>query len=338
MPHPSSHKLNIADVAKAAGVSTTTVSRVINRIGTVKESNRARVLDAIRKMKYRPNPSAQRLAAGKNNTIGLVIPRFQDMFHSFYITELMRGVGTASERLKLDLLLHITDGPWTNMQSVEGLLFADLDGSEELVDAAVEQGIPCVIMNHFLEELPVSCVAVDNRKAAREVVRYLAELGHQEIATITGHLRTHVGIERLDGYLAAIKERKLPMKEAYVEHGDFGAPSAREPAKRLLGLKDRPTAIFAASDAMAVETIEVAFELGLRVPEDLSVVGFDDSPVAAFGRVPLTTVWQPLSGVGEQSVEILHDQIDGKVKSPIKRLLPTQIIKRQSCRQTWLER
>jgi len=200
------------------------------------------------------------------------------------------------------------------------------------------QGIPCVIMNHYLQDLPVSCVAVDNRRAAVDVVEYLASLGHQEIATITGHLRTHVGIERLDGYLAAIKGRKLLVKEAYVEHGDFSARSAREPAKRLLSLKDRPTAIFAASDEMAVETIEVAFELGLRVPEDVSIVGFDDSPVASFGRVPLTTVWQPLSGVGEQSVEILHGLVNGKVKPPVKRLLPTQLIKRQSCRQTWLER
>jgi LacI family transcriptional regulator len=332
-------KADIAAVARQAGVSTTTVSRVINGVPTVSDENLRKVREAIRLLRYRPNPSARRLASGRNNTVGLVIPRFADMFHSFHVSELIKGIGTAVERLKLSLLLHVTDGKsFLDVSTVDGVLFADIDGNEDQLDLMIDQGVPSVVMVHYVKELPVSCVAVDNRLAAERVVGYLAGLGHREIATITGHLRTPCGIERLDGYLKAMKERGLEVKPHYVQRGDYTGQSAREPARRLLGGPDRPTAIFAASDEMAVATIEVARELSLRVPEDLSVVGFDDGPIAAFAKVPLTTVWQPLSQVGELAVEILHKQIFGKSRHPVKTLLGTKLVERQSCRQTWLER
>jgi len=338
MRTPRSKKAGIEDVARAAGVSTTTVSRVLNAVPTVTEDNRRRVLETIRELKYRPNPSAQRLASGRKNTIGLVIPRFADMFYSFHVSELLKGVGVAVDRLKLNLLLHVTDGrSFLDLAAVDGVLFADIDGNEEQLDLMMDQETPAVVMVHYLEELPVSCTAVDNRVASQHVVNYLAKLGHQEIATITGHLRTPCGIERFDGYLKAMKARGLEVKPHFVQRGDYTGPSAREPARRLLTAKERPTAIFAASDEMAVTVIDVALELGLRVPEDLSVVGFDDSPIAAFAKVPLTTVWQPLSKVGEVSTEVLYEQITGKRRRPVKTLLGTRLIERQSCRQTWLE-
>ncbi len=325
-------------MAKMAAVSTTTVSRVLNAVPTVNETSRRRVLEAMRTLHYRPNPSAQRLASGRNNTVGLIIPRFSDMFHSFYVSELIKGVGTGTFRSKLDLLLHVTQEEVPlNIMPVEGLLFADIDGNEDQLDEVLNQRLPCVVMNHYIEELPVSCVAINNRAAAEEAVRYLIRLGHREIATITGHLRTPVGIERLDGYLRAMKAKHLDVKPHFIEHGDYSGPSAKEPAKRLLTHKDRPTAIFAASDEMAVATIEVAIGLGLRVPEDVSVMGFDDSPIAAFSKVPLTTVWQPLSKVGELSVEILYALLNGTARRPVKKLLGTRLVERQSCRQTWLE-
>jgi len=335
---PIMKRTSIADVARAAGVSMTTVSRVMNNVPTVSEANRRKVSDAIRKFNYHPNANAQRLAAGRNSTVGIIIPRFADMFHSFYVSELIKGVGTATEQLKLDLLLHITDGKSAmRIGPVDGLLFADIDGNEDELDQVMDQQIPCVIVNHFIPELPVSCVAVDNRSAAEQVVDYLYKLGHREIATITGHLRTPVGIERFDGYLNAMKKHGLTVKPHFAQHGDYSGRSARDPAKRLLTHRDRPTAIFAASDEMAVTTIEIAAELGIRVPEEVSVVGFDNSPIAAFAKVPLTTVWQPLNQVGEMSVEILHKLITGKQRRPVKRMLGTKLIERQSCRQTWLE-
>lgn len=333
-------KINIEEVAHTAGVSTTTVSRVINSVSTVSEDNRQRVLSAIKKLKYRPNPNAQHLAAGKTNTVGLIIPRYEGIFQSFYASEVLKGIGMAAERQRFDLLLHITDGKsFVNPSSVDGVLFVDIDGDEELVDRVfTEEMIPAVVLNHYVEDLPISCVAVDNKTATQMVVEYLSRLGHKEIATITGDLKTQAGLDRLDGFVKAMKDRQLAVKDDYIKFGDFGLSSARAAAEALLKMPDRPTAIFVASDDMALETINVALAKGVRVPEELSVIGFDDNPAAAHGRVPLTTIRQPLSEMGSTGFELLRQQITGKKQSPSKLLLPTQLIERQSCRQTWLER
>ncbi|MBI4342895.1 MAG: LacI family DNA-binding transcriptional regulator [Candidatus Omnitrophica bacterium] len=332
-------KIDIAQVAKAAGVSTTTVSRVINRVATVSEDNQRRVRETIKRLGYRPNLNAQRLASGKANlTIAFVIPRFEGIFHSYYALQVLKGSGIAAERLRCDLLVHITDGKtFVNPMAVNGVIFADLLGCEELLDRTLDEGIPTVVLNHYLEELPVNCVAIDNRTAAERVVDYLVRLGHRDIATITGDLKVQAGLDRLDGFVKAMKSRQLPVREAHIRFGDFGLPSARAAAEALLALKERPTAIFVASDDMALETINVALAKGLRVPEELSVVGFDDNPIAEHARVPLTTVRQPLTEMGRLGLDILFQHLKGKKQSPTKLLLPTELVERVSCRQTWLE-
>lgn len=331
--------INIAAVAKTAGVSTTTVSRVINDVATVSEENRRRVQEAIKKLQYRPNPNAQRLASGKTNTIGLIIPRFEGIFSSYYALQVIKGLGTAAERLRCDLLLHITDGKSAfNTGAVGGVVFIDIDGCEELLDKTLDEQIPTVVLNHYMPDLPVSCVAIDNRTGAESVVNYLARLGHREIATITGDLKTQAGLDRLDGFVKAMKTRQLAVRDDYIRFGDFSLPSARNAAEALLKMPDRPTAMFVASDEMALEVINVALAKGVRVPEELSVVGFDDNPVAAHGRVPLTTVRQPLAQMGTTGLELLSQQLQGKRQGPTKLLLPTELIERQSCRQTWMER
>lgn len=330
-------KINIEEVAKSAGVSTTTVSRVINGVATVSEGNKQMVIEAIKKLKYHPNPSAQRLASGKTNTIGLVIPRFEGIFHSYYALQVIKGIGIAAERARCDLLLHITDGKTRPAASaVDGLVFVDIYGCEELLDEALDEGVPTVVLNHYMNDLPVHCVAIDNRSGAERVVDYLVRLGHKEIATITGDLKTQAGLDRLDGFVKALKDRQLPAREEYIKFGDFGLPSARIATEALLAMKDRPTAIFVASDEMAQEVVNVAMAKSVRVPEELSIVGFDDNPIAAHGRVPLTTVRQPLSDMGRLGLEILLQK--GKKSAPTKMLLPTELVERQSCRQTWLER
>ena len=329
--------IDITHVAKAARVSTTTVSRVLNEVPTVSAENRQRVLAAMKRLKYHPNPSARRLASGKTNTIGLIIPRFEGIFHSYYALQVIKGVGMAAERLHCDLLLHVTDGQ-TAPDAIDGAVFVDITGCEDLLDRTLDRGTPTVVLNHYIQELPVSCVAIDNNKAAQAVVDYLARLGHREIGTITGDLKTQAGLDRLDGFVKAMQERQIPVRDEYIRYGDFGLPSARAAAEALLAMKDRPTALFVASDEMALEAINVALARGVRVPEELSIVGFDDNPIAAHGRVPLTTVRQPLADMGRQGLEILCRQKSGKKSTPTKLLLPTELIERQSCRQTWLER
>ena len=329
-------RINIAEVARAAGVSTTTVSRVINGVSTVSEANRRMVLEAVKRLKYRPNPSAQRLASGKTNTVGLVIPRFEGIFHSYYALEVIKGVGMAAERVRCDLLLHMTDGKTVpSPAAVDGIIFADLFGCEDLLDQVLDEKVNTVVLNHYLVDLPANCVAVDNRSGAERVVEYLVQLGHKEIATITGDLKVQAALDRLDGFVKAMKDRELPVRDEYIRFGDFGLPSARSATEALLSLANRPTAIFVASDDMAQETINVALAKGVRVPEELSIVGFDDNPIAAHGRVPLTTVRQPLSEMGRLGLDLLFQK--GKRTAPSKILLPTELVERQSCRQTWLD-
>jgi DNA-binding LacI/PurR family transcriptional regulator len=331
-------KINIAEVATTAGVSTTTVSRVINAVPTVSEDNRRRVQEAIKKLRYHPNPSAQRLAAGRTNTIGLLIPRFEGIFHSYFALQVIKGIGVAAERSRFDLLLHITDGTTLPSGAIDGVIFIDIYGCEDLLDRTIDEGIPTVVLNHYVEDLPVNCVAIDNRMGAERVVDYFMKLGHKEIATITGDLKTQAGLDRLDGFVSGMKERRLPIPDGYIQYGDFGLPSARKATESLLTLPHPPTAIFVASDDMALETINVALAKGVRVPEELSVVGFDDNPIAAQARVPLTTVRQALDQMGRLGFETALQIIRGKKKLPTKLLLPTELVERQSCRQTWLER
>jgi DNA-binding LacI/PurR family transcriptional regulator len=339
MPRDATKRINIGDIAKAAGVSMTTVSRVMNKVPTVSEENRRRVGEAIRKYNYRPNPIAQKLAAGHSNTVALIIPRYEGIFHSYFAMQVLRGVGMAAERTRFDLLLHITDGSSApSPGAVDGVIFIDIYGCEELLDAAIDEGQRVVVLNHFLEDLPINCVAIDNKTAAEHAVDYLVKLGHREIGTITGDLKTQAGLDRLDGFIQGMKARQLPVREELIKHGDFGLPSARQAMQELLKVKQAPTALFVASDDMALEAIRAAQAAGVRIPEELSIVGFDDSPVAAQATIPLTTIHQPLDEMGRLAMDILVQQIRGKKRSPTKLYLPTKLIERQTCRQTWLER
>ncbi|MBU4312846.1 MAG: LacI family transcriptional regulator [Candidatus Omnitrophica bacterium] len=325
--------INIKDVAREAGVSIATVSRVVNKLSTVKRSNKIRVERAVKKLKFTPNVSAQRLAAKSNNAIGLVIPRYSDIFHSFYALQILQGIGLAVERMKLDLLLHITDGDsFLNTSAVEGVIFSDIIGNEEQVDNVLEKDMPCVIMNYLTKDLPVSCVAIDNFNAAAKAVQYLIKLGHSKIATITGELKSQVAIDRLDGYLKTLEKNKIDKKKNYIKYGDFGRDLAIKATKELIDSKTPPTAIFAASDEMAVGAIQVLIENGINVPHDVSVIGFDDNQLAlGFSPVPLTTMRQPLHKMAVTATETLYNIITKKTKGHKRIILPAELIERSSC-------
>jgi len=325
--------INIKDVAREAHVSIATVSRVLNKLSSVKKGNKLAVEAAIKKFKFRPNVSAQRLAAKKNNAIGLIIPRYSDIFHSFYALQILQGVGIAVERLKLDLLLHITNGDnFLNTSAVEGVIFSDIIGNEEQVDDVLGKDLPCVIMNYYTKDLPVSCVAIDNYNASIEAVNYLVKLKHSKIATITGELKSQVAIDRLDGYIKALEKNKIAKKDNYIKHGDFGRDSAIKATKELIKLKQPPTAIFAASDEMAVGAIQVCLENGISVPGDISVIGFDDNLFALnFSPIPVTTMRQPLHKMAMIATETLQQIMTKRIKGNKKIILPAELIERSSC-------
>jgi len=197
---PRKSAVSIDDVARESGVSPATVSRVINNTPSVKEENRQRVLAVIKRLKFQPSVYAQRLARGSSNVVGLVVPRYEGVFYSFYVLELIRGIGTMCDVLKLDLLLHLTSTESSlNLKGVGGIIFADIIGNRQHLEYALEQDIPCVVINHYVEDLRVSCISIDNTAGLKEAVDYLISLGHKRIAHITGDLITHAASQRLEG-------------------------------------------------------------------------------------------------------------------------------------------
>lgn len=331
-------KIRIEEVARIAGVSATTVSRVINKIPTVKEANRIKVQEAVRKLNYKPNVIAQRLAKGRSDNIALVIPRYEGIFFSFYANQIIRGVGVACESLKLDLLLHLSsEKNFIDTASIGGVLFADVITNIEELNSVLKSDTPCVVMNHrFDDAVDINYIAIDNKKGAKEATEYLINLGHRHIAHITGNLITQAAQERLEGYNLALKEKGIAIRQELIAKGDYSRPSSRRAMSTLLESKPLPTAIFAGCDDMAQEAISVLLEKGLKVPEDISVIGFDDNPICLSGSVGLTTVRQPLIEMAAQATSLLHkimSQKAAKSSAKTKIVLATDLIIRDSCRQ-----
>lgn len=268
----------------------------------------------------------------------LIIPQFQDIFHSYFAGEITKGVNLAASRLNVDVLVHIVDrkdhSAWLDptlldRRHVDGILFADIDRDIDVVKKSIIKGMPTLVLNNRIDE-PINYITIDNYKAAFEVVEHLIELGHTKIATITGDLHTQAGQSRLDGFHAALAKHKITVQAHYVKNGDFLRTPARAAAEQLLRLKDRPTAIFAASDVMALEVMDVAKAKKLRIPHDLSLVGFDDNPINLTASVRLTTVAQPLVEMGRLGLEKLYQISHGKARLPVKEVIRPKMIKGQS--------
>jgi len=329
-----SKTISIEDVARLAGVSISTVSRVINKQSSVKEKNRIKVLNAVKQLKFQPSVFAQRLATGKSNVVALVIPRYEGIFYSFYVLELIRGIGTLCDALKLDLLLLLTDvRSDLNLRGVGGIIFSDIIGNRHQLEDALGRGIPCVVVNNYIYDLEVSCIAIDNKGGAEKAVEYLISLGHKKIAHITGDLVTQAASQRLEGYKKVLQKNNISLKEEYIFKTDYSRGQARLAAEKLVKMADPPTAVFVASDSMALEVMAVARELGKEIPRDLSIVGFDDNPSGLYGPVALTTIRQPLIQMAEESVKELNLLIGLEKKPKFKKImLPAELVVRESCK------
>lgn len=333
----ASSNISIKDVAKLAGVSITTVSRVINKHPLVKENNRQAVLSAVKELKFHPSVFAQRLATGKSNVVALVIPRYEGIYYSFYALELIRGIGTLCEELKLDLLLHLTDARASfNLKGVGGIVFADIIGNRFQLEEAINFNIPCVVINNHIEDLNVPCISIDNKDGAIQAVNYLVNLGHKKIAHIAGDVVNQAAALRLEGYIEALNKHNMDIRQDYIFKTDYSRGQARQAAERIITMADAPTAVFVASDSMALEVMAVTREMNKKIPQDLSIVGFDDNPSGLYGPVALTTVRQPLIKMAEDGIKELNLIMasQGKEKPNIKKIvLPIELVVRDSCQK-----
>jgi DNA-binding LacI/PurR family transcriptional regulator len=323
----SSSKITINDVAREAGVSIATISRFLNNPSRLKIENRKKVEEAIKKLNYKPHVYARRLAGGKLGVFGLIIPGYEGIFYSFYAMEIIRGVGFSLEKMNIDLHLHIF---WNrdrfNTSLVDGVIFADIIGNEKQLKRILKEKIPCVVINKRIEEPDLSFVAIDNFKGAYQAVEFLIQYNHKKIAHLVGDLKTQCAQERLQGYKSALEKNNIPIKDSYIKLTNFSRIEARKSVEELLSLSDPPTAIFAASDDMAMEVFNFAQKEGIKIPKELSIVGFDDNPMCMYESLRLTTVRQPLFKMASLGVEILKDLIEKKEVIKRKIVLSPELV------------
>jgi LacI family transcriptional regulator len=325
----------IFDVARASGVSYATVSRVVNNYPHVRDDTRQRVLLAMRELGYVAHTSARALASGRTQVIGLLAQGADNAFFSSVI----RGVDQQVAASGYDFMLCTThdrrekEAEYVARLShgmVDGLLIILPRGLPDYVEQLRPERFPFVLIDYDDEAPGCDMVNCANRPGARAAIDHLLELGHRRIGFITGTLNVGSTHERLAGYREALAAAGVLYTDELVVQGDFMEPRGFEAACELLALPDRPTAIFASSDAAAFGVLRAARESGLRVPEDLSVVGFDDIPEASYVDPALTTVRQPLQEMGRTAVRRLMALLAEPEAPPQRIVLATELLVRGS--------
>ena len=325
----SSSKITIKDVALKAGVSIATVSRFLNNV-SLKEGNQKRIEAAVKELNYQPLLYARRLAGGKLDTFGLIIPGYEGIFYSFYALEIIREVAFSLGVKGIDLHLNIFwDKDNFKTSLIDGVIMADVIGNESQLKRLVKEDIPLVVINRQIEDLDVNCVAVNNFKGAYEATEFLVHHGHKRVAHLTGDLRVKCAQDRVEGYKSALEKNGVAISKDYIKTTNFSRKEARAKLEELFSLKNPPTAVFCCSDEIASEVLSFAEEKRIKVPKDLSVVGFDDNPHCLYGNLMLTTVRQPLKEMVHQAVEILRENVDSK-KSTQRIVLDTELIIRDT--------
>ncbi|MCQ9204758.1 MAG: LacI family transcriptional regulator [Omnitrophica bacterium] len=325
----SSSKITIKDVAKRAGVSIATVSRFINN-AALKESNRKKVEKAVKELNYHPLLYARRLAGGKLDTFGLIIPGYEGIFYSFYALEIIRGVATTLGEKGVDLHLNIfwnKDNFKTSL--VDGVIMADVIGNQDQLKRLVKEEIPLVVINKKIDDKNVNFVTIDNFRGGYEATEFLIHHGHKRIAHLSGDLRVECAKDRLEGYKSALEKNGIKKKANYIKTTNFSRKEARGRLEELFSGQDSPTAIFCCSDEVASEVLNFAEEKSIEVPKKLNVIGFDDNPHCLYGNLMLTTVRQPLMTMVQEAIKILDSNIETK-KPPQRVVLNTELIIRDT--------
>ncbi|MEO1063677.1 MAG: LacI family DNA-binding transcriptional regulator [Actinomycetota bacterium] len=333
-PDPLAGPVTIVDVAREAGVSHSTVSRVLNGRPHIKAETKDRVLDALDRLGYVANLKARGLAGGRTGVVGLVVLHLE----SSYITSVVRGVDAALAEQGYDLMLCTThhreqrEASYVSRLSlglVDGLIVLLPHHSDRYAQDLASRGFPFVLLDHRGDSSANSIMS-ENVPGVRASLEHLAELGHRRIAMITGELDTDAGRDRLRGFREVTAELDLDQDPSLIVEGDFLAERARFATRELLALDQPPTAVLASADTAALAVIDELAAHGLRVPDDVSVVGFDDIPEAATARPPLTTVRQPLTAMGRRAVQVLLDVIDDPDQPVAHAELATELIVRDS--------
>lgn len=333
----------LADVAREAGVVAMTASRAINQTGYVSEEVRARVLKAARKLQYRPNVLARHLKGRRLNAVGVMLPDIANPFSS----ELIAGIKKVLDAEGYTAFLSVSDRDTKQERAglqafvdhrADGLIVATRGTSlgDQVIKELVQQGMPVVTIGRPVPRVKVDVIDANHYQGAFDLVMHLIERGHRNIGFIGIAPQDAHLLRRYEGYASALEEAGIKLRQEYTV-GPMNGPAfstqqdGYEGMMTLARLKRLPTAVFARNDFTAMGALRAARELGLRVPADIAIAGFDDIPLAAYAAPPLTTVSQPIREQGEMAAQILVDRIEGRSKGAfVLHTMPCQLVVRQS--------
>ncbi|WP_332696039.1 LacI family DNA-binding transcriptional regulator [Halalkalibacter lacteus] len=325
----------IEDVAKLAGLSRATVSRVINNHPYVTEKKKQLVYQAMKELEYYPNSSAQRLRKQRTDAIAVLVPSLTNPFFPF----LIEGLEMVAVENGLQLLICQThhnkekELSFLNLlqtKQVDGLIFTSIENDWETIASYQECG-PIIMCNEYKSESPVPVVRLDQVKGSYKGARHLIEKGHKKVA-YCGGTKGELGADRLKGFKTAMEEFKLDVREEWMFRDSPSIECGKKILREITSMENRPTAVFAGSDEIGVGIIKEAKSLGLRIPEDIAVIGFDDLPIAELVEPPLTTIRQPIKDMGKKTMEIMTSMLAKQSTNNEKQVyeLPIQLIIRES--------
>ena len=327
-------RAKIKDIADRVGVSTATVSRALSGSGLVAEATERRIREAVQALDYRPNVAARNLRMQRSMAVLLVV---RDVSNPFYL-EIFKGVEAEARAAGYSVLMgNAENDPARAAEYFEMLQDGHADGMILMTGALPEETLhnlkgpvrkPVVVALELINDLDVPNVHIDNRKAAFEAVRHLIELGHHRIAHVQGPMPEYLSRMRREGYLAAMADAGLPVPQGYDLSGDYTIERGQSACRELFSRKDRPTAIFLANDEMAFGAINELRQLGFSVPNDVSIIGFDNIYLSETFHPPLTTVSQPRDEIGREAMRMLLTLMTGEGEYPAPRLLETSLIVR----------
>jgi LacI family transcriptional regulator len=338
--------MSLREIARQAGVSVATVSRVVNDVdrNKVSDETRDRVLAIARSMRYRPNPQAVALVTGRPpNALGLYIPYNSHVFDSFYFTEIIRGAADAANSRGMSITLYVPSRDATSdvprdvligHRAVAGLLLVGARIDDPVIAQCRDTGAPFALVNNSTPEDGVNSVDCDNVSGATAATRHLLDLGHRRIGFIAGPDDSSNARDRRRGYEVALRAAGVAVDASLIAPGRFEEDGGAAAMETLLCLADRPTAVFAANDMMALGALDALRDAGLRVPEDIALVGFDDIPTARYIAPRLTTVHQPIYDVGRRAAETVLAQALAPSDAPpaaCHQMLDTRLVVRESC-------
>jgi LacI family transcriptional regulator len=328
--------VSIREVARAAGVSVATISRVLNDKGPVREATRRRVLAEVERLRYVPHSGARSLITRRTQTIGVLLPDL----HGEFFSELIRGIDRSARRHGYHLLVSSSHSDRAEVEAVLRALRGRVDAlllmSPEIDAAALMRhlsaSLPVVLLNTAAADSGVDVLGIDNFGGAREATRYLLGLGHRRIALLAGPAHNFDAGERRRGWAAALAEAGLGPEPELELAGDFSEASGQAAGERLLCLVPRPTAVFAANDSMAVGCLAAVHAAGLEVPRDLSLAGFDDIPIARYLSPPLTSVGFAIEQLGARALgRVLELLAQPGTATGRTEIVPTRLVVRASC-------